>query len=362
MIRRISALLLALVLSLSGLLAAAADEYWEYTFRPGDSIWKIAEKYTTSVDNWMEIRELNKIREGPDRRIRPGTRILIPIWMLKQQPTPAIVIAVDGGARLIRANGDQAELATGTKLYSGDSVITGDRQSLRLQFADKSELQVLPDSTVVLDKLSYHGNTGMVDTRIRLNSGSVNTWVEKLKPESHYEIVTPVAITAVRGTAYRLSSDAGQVSRTEVTEGNVGVSAGNTERIVHQGFGIVAEKDKPLPEPVKLLAAPVISEIVSEHRHALKVSWERQSGAESYRYQLASDEQYNHVVAEGTTADSAFEIKDLQPGHYYFRVRGVDRSELEGLDANAAFDIQETTEDDSYVIVIIWIGALLILL
>ena len=81
---------------LPGLLAAE-EEYWEYTFRPGDSIWKIAEKYTTSVNNWVEIQELNKIRQGPDRRIPPGTRIIIPVSMLKQQPVPAVVIAVFDG-------------------------------------------------------------------------------------------------------------------------------------------------------------------------------------------------------------------------------------------------------------------------
>ena len=81
-----------------------------------------------------------------------------------------------------------------------------------MQFADQSELQVLPNSEVVLDKLSHHKHTGMVDTRIRLNSGSVNTRVEKQGPDSHYEISTPAAITAVRGTAFRLSSDAEHIS------------------------------------------------------------------------------------------------------------------------------------------------------
>ena len=73
MILRYILSLLFLAASLPGLLAAE-EEYWEYTFRPGDSIWKIAEKYTTSVNNWVEIQELNKIRQGPDRRIPPGTR------------------------------------------------------------------------------------------------------------------------------------------------------------------------------------------------------------------------------------------------------------------------------------------------
>ena len=154
MFRFITTLLLMLAISLPAIVSAE-EEYWEYTFRPGDSIWSIAEKYTTSVRNWDEIQKINKIRQGPDRKIRPGTRIVIPVSMLKQQPTPALVIALSGDVNLLRANGDSAILKVGDKLYSGDRVVTADKQNLRIQFADKSELQVLANSEVILDKLSH---------------------------------------------------------------------------------------------------------------------------------------------------------------------------------------------------------------
>ena len=361
MMRQIITLLLLLAVSLPGLVKAE-EEYWEYTFRPGDSIWKIAEKYTTSVNNWVEIQELNKISQGPDRRIPPGTRIVIPISMLKLQPTPAIVIAVSGAASLVRANGEKQTLETGTKLYSGDRVLTADEQSLRIQFADKSELQVLPNSTVVLDKLSHHKHTGMVDTRIRLNSGSVNTWVEKLKPDSRYEIKTPAAVTAVRGTAYRLSSTP-QISRTMVTEGNVGVAAGDTEKIVMDGYGIVAEIGKPLPEPVKLLPPPEISDNLSRDRSELMVSWIKLEGAKNYRYQLATDEKFNRVIVDSSTEDNTIEINDLEPGRYYLLVRGVDQYQLEGLDAVSVIEIQQApAEKDNSWLIPVSVGVLILIL
>ena len=367
MSRYITILFLLLAFCMPGLVSAE-EEYWEYTFRPGDSIWKIAEKYTTTVNNWDEIQKLNKIRQGPDRKIRPGTRIIIPISMLKQQPVPARVIAVNGGASLQRANGDKAEVSTETRLYNGDRVITGDAQSLRLQFADKSELQILPNSEIVLDKLSHHKNTGMVDTRIRLNSGSVNTWVEKLKPESHYEIITPAAITAVRGTAFRLTAAGDQISRTEVTEGIVGVSAGDSRKDVKNGYGIVAEKGKPLPEPVKLLPPPEISDNLFADNSELHVTWNKLDGAMLYRYQLATDEKFNQVVSDKTTKDNGIKMTQLQAGHYYLRIRGVDSYKLQGLDAVNDYEIkaapvaEPVVEDDSYWKVIMTIGIVIMLL
>lgn len=371
MSRFIISVFLLFALSMPGLVSAE-QEYWEYTFRPGDSIWKIAEKYTTSVKNWDEIQKLNQIRQGPDRRIRPGTRIIIPIAMLKQQPTPARVIALNAGASLVRASGEKAEINTDTLLYSGDRVVTGAGQSLRLQFADKSELQILPNTEVVFDKLSQHKATGMVDTRIRLNSGSVNTWVKEQRPESHYEITTPAAITAVRGTAFRLSSDNDLISRTEVTEGIVNVSAGDTQKAVKDGYGIVAKKDKPLPEPVKLLAAPEISDNLFANSSELHVSWSKLDGAVSYRYQLAGDEKFNSINIDAVTPGNTIRLADLQPGHYYLRIRAIDQFKLEGLDSTRDYEIRPPpppappppppVENDSYWKIIMTIGLIVMLL
>lgn len=344
-------------------LATAQEEYWEYTFRPGDSLWKIAKKYTTTVNNWAEIQRINRIRQSSNQRIAPGTRIVIPITMLKLQPAPAIVIALSGDVRLVRANGDEESPAIGTKLFNGDRVITESTQNIRIQFADASELQVLPNSEVVLDKLSHHSQSGMVDTRVRLNTGSVNTWVEKLHPDSHYEIKTPSAITAVRGTTYRVSADGSEVSRTEVIEGKVAVSANNTEKQVDYGYGIVAEIDVPLPDPVELLSAPAVSDNLSAEKTALHINWAPLTGAKNYRYQLASDNKFNQVIIDDATTENQLNIEDLAPGQYYLRVRGVDQFKLEGFDSSRGYEILEPpVRDNFYPKLFISIGLLLILL
>lgn len=347
MLRSLLTLLIALTFSLPNLVAAA-EEYWEYTFRPGDSLWNIAERYTTSANNWTELLRINNIERTTDRTILPGTRIVIPISILKLQPTPALVIAVSGAAYLVRADGAQAVITVGTELFSGDRVITGDRQSLRMQFADKSELQVLPNSEVVLDKLSHFQQTGMVDTRIRLNSGRVRTWVIEQKPGNHYEIKTPAAVTAVRGTDFRLSSDAGRISRTEVTEGVVAVSAGDAEKEVNDGFGIVAELGKPLPDPVKLLEAPAISDNLSPDQGTLRVAWTDLEAAVFYRYQLATDEKFDQILINGRTEDSEVRLDELSPGQYYLRIRGIDQYGLEGFDSVSRYVIQEPFDEDFY--------------
>ena len=338
MLRFLTSFLLMLAITTPGI-SFAEEEYWEYTFKPGDSIWKIAKKYTTSVNNWVKINKINSIRQGPDRKIRPGTRIVIPVSMLKKQPTPAIVLSISGGATLVRPNGNERKLAAGDKLYAGDKVITKEKQRLLMQFADESELQVLANSEVVLDQISYHKDTGMADTRIRLNIGSVNTSVKKQKSDSHYEIRTPASVTAVRGTAFRLSTGADAISRTEVTEGIVNVSAGEAEQNVKQQYGIIAEKDKPLPPPVKLLDAPESKIKVNKNEGEMLASWRALNGAEYYRYELSRDDKFNDIVVASTTKENKVDVASLDPGQYYFRVSGVHENKLQGLNSVSPFEM-----------------------
>ncbi len=327
----------------------AKDIFWEYTFRPGDSLWKIAQKYTTSVNNWKEIQKINQLRQGGSRKIQIGSRIMIPVSMLKAQPVPARVIATSDALTLFRANGTKIELSVGTLMYSGDRVVTDDNQVLRIEFADHSQLQVLPNSEVVIDKLSQHKESGMFDTQIRLNSGRINTQVEKQNKNSLYKIITPSAVTAVRGTAFRMSSRDSSISRTEVTEGLVNVFAGNYKKPVKEGFGIIAEKGKPLSDPIKLLPPPILLLNQSDHTRVTKISWQKQKGANDYRYQLSDNNKFSRLIKNITTQNNKVEINNLDPGHYYFRVRGIDKYQLEGINSINDFIILELKQDNDLI-------------
>jgi len=95
----------------------------------------------------------------------------------------------------------------------------------------------------------------------------------------------------------------------------------------------------------------------------LTVSWNKLEGAKHYRYQLATDENFNQVVVDSTTGDSTIEINDLPPARYYLRVNGVDQYKLEGLDAIRNYDILEpVVEEDRSWIVILPIGIMLLVL
>ncbi len=330
-------LLLSFCLLLSGL-SAAEEAYWEYTFRPGDSIWKIAKTYTTSPNNWQKIKDFNKVASGQDLVMRPGARIKIPVSLLKAQPAHASIIALSGDVSIVRKDGQQSAATTASKLQSGDEIITGDNASVTLRFADGSELLLLANSRAQMDTLSAHGDNGMVDTRVRLKSGQLDTRVNKQRKDSRYEIITPAAVAAVRGTAFRISAD-GDIMRNEVTEGVVAVAAGNDAKTLDAGYGIVAQKDQPLPQPVKLLPAPELSKTFYITEYEQPVNWSALPGATAYRVQLAPTPAFKQLLFDRITQQNHTSISGLDNKTYALRVRGIDSQQLQGLDAAALLDV-----------------------
>ena len=162
---------------------------------------------------------------------------------------------------------------------------------------------------------------------------------------------------------FRISADGNQVSRTEVTEGLVAVSAGDMEKGVKQGYGLLAEKDKPLPEPVELLPPPVLSDNQFTDKSELYVTWNAIDGAKKYRYQLATDEKFNKIIVDESTRTNEIKLDDLDVGKYYLLVRGVDKFTLEGFDSSRGYEINEPAPvDDSYWKGIMLIGIILLFL
>ncbi len=210
--------LLLCVLLMSLFTGSVFAHEWIYTARPGDTLWDLAEKHLTSVGYTPHVQKLNNI-QNPEN-LTPGTRIKFPIRWLKVQPETARVVFASGAGMLIDGE-DKSEtaLAADLELQTHDVLKTEQGGGAIVEFADGSRLTIRENTTVEMDALSAYGVTGMVDTRVRLTAGRVKAdAVTATGPASRYEIRTRAAVTAVRGTAFRVSAF-GEVGRTETLEG-----------------------------------------------------------------------------------------------------------------------------------------------
>ncbi len=168
--------------------------------------------------------------------------------------TAATLGDVRGDVRVRSSSDAQWKTAAGgEKLAQGASIRTGTDGQAVLRWGQDNAVKVFPLSNVGITELLAKGNVGR--TKFALQNGRLLAKASKLKThDSTFEIRTPTAIAAVRGTAFDVSMSP-QADRTSiaVVEGSLYVSAGDEVLIVSAGFETVAEKDaapsRPAPIP-----------------------------------------------------------------------------------------------------------------
>jgi hypothetical protein len=315
--------------------ATASAEFWIYTAAEGDNLWDISEKYLDRVSRFEQLQKINGI-EHPTR-MRPGTRLRVPMEWIASNPEPAEIVDVHGTVELEHANGEVIiAVAPGARILLGDEVTTGPDSSVAIRFADNSVLSLYADSSIRFDYLGAYGQTGMVDSRLRLLKGRADSRVKPaVGPGSRFEIGTPSAVSAVRGTNYRVAiKDDGQTSNIEVLEGGVAVSGADKETLVGTGYGTRVTAGKPPISPRKLLEPPTLDELPGPIQQInWPVTWQPLPGALRYRTELAAAADFNTLRWQQLGPRTRAALPDLPDGSYFLRVRGVDELGLEGKSA-----------------------------
>jgi hypothetical protein len=320
--------IVAVVAVFSSPFALAVD--WEYAVRPGESLWQIAHRYCGNERGVDRLARHNGLKSPS--ALRAGVVLRIPVDCLIRQPVNAKLLEADATATLERA-GIQLTPSAGDEIHMGDTLTTGASFAV-VEFADQSRLTIRPHSVISFVMLTAHGESGMVDTLLRLRKGRVQHAVEKGGGQNHeHRIATPVGAAAVRGTKFRVEILEGEVATVATTEGEVGfsqISAASTP--VPAGQGLVATVTSSRTEP--LLPAPVIGAALRAGVGS-SLGWGEVADATAYRVTLFKQAK---PVAESVVAVNHWAV-DAPLGMYTLTVRAVAPSGLEGLDATATLEV-----------------------
>ncbi|KZX77760.1 hypothetical protein A3715_26605 [Oleiphilus sp. HI0009] len=230
---------LALTLTSPSINAESYDGYqnldWHYTVRPNDSLKDVAERLLKRQYSWTSISHYNRLKDVENLQV--GSIIKVPISWLKYQPRPAKIISSEGLALIKRRQETRYHaIKSNTQIYVGDELLTRDGK-ITVQFADNSTVKLDPHSHLIFNKLSKYEDVGMVDTRMRLSRGGLRTTVSPLVNGSRYEISTPSAVAAVRGTDFRLRSSL-MGTTLEVLEGKVEFFYDHGRQMIESGDGV----------------------------------------------------------------------------------------------------------------------------
>ena len=320
----------------------AGEDEWIYSVVAGDNPWNLTERYLDGFEYWPLLQKLNRI-ENP-LRIPPGTRLRIPVDWLRARPASGRVVAVQGDAVLLRGD-SRHPVVPGLQLKSGDALETAADGSATIEFGDRSRILLRAGSLLRLTELVQFENTDFFRTRVHLERGSSENLVTpKTAAPSRFESTTPSALTAVRGTSYRVNVQ-GTETRAEVLEGRVKVETAAAAVDLPEGFGTVARGSAAPSAPIALLPRPPAENVPRLfERVPLAFQPSPLAGAHGYRMQIAPDTNFAALLFEGTSDTNIVRGPNLPDGAYVMRLRGIDAQGIEGAHATVAFVVNARPE------------------
>lgn len=325
-----------------GVVHAESESDWQYTVLQRDTVWGICKQYVSDPLCWKKLVDYNQIKNP--KYIPPGTIIQIPkAWLIASDST-ALVIAVEGSV-LVTLNGktDQVPLLVGDKLSVSDTVVTK-AGSAMVEFSDGSRLVLKPFSTVKMETLQYYPNSNVAKTRIELIKGQLKALVEKQRGgNSAYEVVTPAAVAAVRGTEFRVANSVDEVSglskmKTELLTGALAMSSDQNAVSLKAGQAVMAEEGKGLGAVVDLLPRPTMN-LNSQQAFELPLDfqWNPLEGAVGYKVALLKQ---GNLIWEKQVDEPQFLINDIAEGDFILLIRGIDGQGFEGRDRKLAISLE----------------------
>lgn len=308
-----------------------------YTIRDGDTLIGLGQKYFVSPTAYQQVERANGLTNA--NRLRVGSKIRIPTNLLKFSRLSATVISVRGAASVIRA-GRSIPLELRGKVAEGDIVETGVDGYLTLQLEGGSRMALPSNARVRVVRLRTYLLTRGTDTDFAIERGRTETTVVPLRDNrSRFRMRTPVAISAVRGTVFRIGYDGPDASLTEVVEGNVVVNLdGRTATTaLPGGFGAAASssgrvnKEELLPPPT--FARP--GEVQSQNSVGFEMI--PSEGAVGYHVEVAKDAAFVEIVNGARSSTPLVDLGALPDGTYWVRAMAIAPSGLEGLPQKQQF-------------------------
>jgi hypothetical protein len=303
-----------------------------YTIRRGDTLDRLSRSFLVPGRRWRALLGIARIRNP--RRLPIGRTLRIPRPWLRFKVEPAHLASYRGTIRL-SIGGRAVAPAPGALVGEGTEVATAANSFVTLMLADRSQVVIPSQSRVRIRELRRILLTGAIDYRIDVEQGRLETRVIPLdQPSGRYRIRTPVSMTAVRGTEFRVSFDAqSHMAGTGVLAGSVAFSApeGATTLALEPSFGATLDQGGE-PHLEKLLGAPDLDNPAAlQTRDAVEFRTRKLADAIRYRVLIASDAGFIDNLAEQFSDDGIFALPDIPNGTLFVRVSAIARSGLEGM-------------------------------
>jgi hypothetical protein len=323
---------------------AAAQENYVYIIKPGDTLIGFGSRYLNDPKDYVRLKDLNRL---PDANLlRPGKKLLVPYGLLKFTPISAQIVAHSGEVA-IRSTAQRMAPSVGLAVREGMTFETGRTGFVTLALTNGSRVSVPSLSQLRVIRLRRYLLTGGDEIDFSVDKGRAETAVSPIKDKaSRFRLRTPSAVSAVRGTQFRVGFDENaKASVSEVIEGSVGVGSQATGRelAIPGGFGVAVSRTGDLNKE-KLLPAPaLVDPSTTQQGPDVRFTITPSPAEKAYHVQISKDAGFVDIVASERSASPTVSFAELPNGRYFVRAMAVAESGLEGLSETTSFRRQQAS-------------------
>ncbi|CAN5387892.1 FecR domain-containing protein [soil metagenome] len=316
----------------------SGDPPVNYVVQRGDTLIGLGRNYLRRPGDYRQVQTANQISRPTAMPV--GKTLTIDPNLLKTTPIDARLSAFSGKVE-IETNGRRAPAQTGMVIQEGQRIITGPGAFATFEMEDASRVTLPSNTAVRVERLRTVTLTNAPQRVFKLDEGrSTIQATPNPNPNGRFEVRTPVSISAVRGTEFRVGAG-GEKAQTEVIKGGVGVGLGEASPSgapVPAGFGVTATQ-AGVSRPVALLPAPKLGDGgQNQGDKTVHFAVQPVAGAVAYRLQLSRDAGFVDLFAETTLDQPTADFGALDNGTYFIRLTALDAGGLEGLPADYSFD------------------------
>jgi len=257
-------------------------------------------------------------------------------------PPGARFISFEGDVRVVRATTRQVVLVNADlQLYAGDTVQTQADGRARITMADGSTVVVRPNSTIIIRDNESAEDGRRSNVRVVVDSGQMSVSTFDQTEANKNVVETPKTQNALAGdTAASFGVNAGGTEEIRVKRGLVESATRTGEgQTVRSGEYVSVNQTGSLSKPQRLLDVPLPSQPQDMEKigatnvgsATVPLRWQKpQAGAPSYyRVEVATSPFFvleGIVVQRDQLMLPQFNVTDLRPGSYFWRVRATAAS------------------------------------
>lgn len=302
-----------------------------YVVRAGDTLFDLAREYLNRPSDYRQLQRQNNVANP--RRMATGRDLAIPVSLLRTRADPARLESYRGQVQLQRT-GQNLPLSAGMSLMEGDILSTGANTFIRVVMSDGSFAVVPSNSRVMLERLRRYDINDQPDYRLKLLQGRIENSVTPRQRPGAYRVITPAAVSAVRGTQFRVAymDDTG-LSATGVLEGTVlnVADTGQAAMDITAGEGAFASLNVEGLREVTLLNAPAMTDPgAPQTGPVVAFNVPLPNTARAVRARIGSDAGMTDPVSEADSANGHLLFDTLADGRWFVRVSAVSNEGMEG--------------------------------